>query len=81
MLSIATHGHQPGGHSSEPGGPESQQHKKSDVESLGTDHDQHGDEGVLNSPIATILGVAILEFGVALHRYVLELLRVGDTAF
>jgi len=47
--------------------------KKSDVESVGTDHDHHGDEGITNSPIATILGVAILEFGVALNRYVLEL--------
>ena len=74
ILSIATRGHQPGGH-----GPEGMlvtsepRQKKSDVESVGTDHDHHGDEGITNSPIATILGVAILEFGVALNRYVLEL--------
>jgi len=56
--------------------------KKSDVESLGTDHDHHVDnDGTINSPIATILGVAILEFGVALHRYSLELSRARDTAF
>jgi len=74
ILSIVTHGHQPDGH-----GPEGMlvtsepQQKKSDVESVGTDHDRHSDDGTTTSPIATILGVAILEFGVALHRYVLEL--------
>jgi len=82
ILSIVTHGHQPGGH-----GPEGMivasepQQKKSDVESVGTDHDHHGDEGTTTSPIGTILGVAILEFGVVLHRYVLELSRARDTAF
>lgn len=83
LFSTDAHGHQHGGHAAH--GPEgllvaseSQRQKRtSDVESLGTEkteHNphQHGDETFLDAGLAHVLGIAILEFGVVLHRCVLS---------